>query len=171
MDEIPVDICMNQLLAHISSGTTGLVHSAVGAENCLTLGDYWREYLSSIPFSERPSINWIDDSILRTPAKSQEELLMQPMLRLFSNIGASFHFENGKTEEVWRKMGEKEKEILPLKVAGREELEWALKLRKKRTRAAIATEFKENKSFAGAGIQVMLGEVFAANTGVEGHLA
>jgi len=54
-------------------------------------------------------------------------------------------------QEVWGKMGEKEREILPLKVAGREELEWALKVRKLRTWAAIATEFKESKSFVGTG--------------------
>lgn len=96
VDEIPVDICMNQLLAHISSGTTGLVHSAVSAENCLTVGDYRREYISSVLFSERPTIKWIE-SILRTPAIGQEELLIQPVLRLFSNIGASLHLANGKT--------------------------------------------------------------------------
>lgn len=164
VDEIPVDICMNQLLAHVSSGTTGIVHAVAGAENCLTLGDYWREYLCSVPFSERPSIKWVDDTILRTP-ESQSQLLLNPVLRLFCYLGASFDFAKGKTEKVWGKMGEKEREILPLKVAGREELEWALKLRKKRTGAAITAEFvrMDNKFFADTASR----EVHEANS-VEG---
>lgn len=146
IDEIPVDLCMNQLIAHTSAGTTGPVHAGVGAENCLTFGDYWREYLSSVPFSQRPNLKWIDDSILRTP-EGQAGLVMLPLLRLFSYTGASFDFVLGKTKRVWAGMGQKEREILPLMVDGREELEWALRLRKKRTGAAIVAEFKGSNFF------------------------
>lgn len=150
LDEIPVDICVNQLIAHTALGTSGPVHSAVGRDSSLTLGDYWGEYLSAVPFSQVPSIEWIDDSILRTP-EGRGALLMKPALRLFAMIGASFEFSTAKTEAVWARMGEREREVLPLVVEGRGELEWALRLRRKRTGKALVAEFGRTSIFAKIG--------------------
>ncbi|KAF8417516.1 male sterility protein-domain-containing protein [Tirmania nivea] len=158
IDEIPVDLCANQLIAHIAHGTTGPVHaiSSVGTPDQpdprLRLGEYWDEYANCVPYVQRPvNLEWLDiDAVLRNVPSSDSELQLTPIVRMYAHLGSTFTFANGKTRQLWEEgMGEMEQGLIPFWVVGREEALCALRLRKKRTRQAIATEFKKMEIFVG----------------------
>jgi len=158
IDEIPVDLCVNQLIAHIAHGTTGPVHAIGsvgtldGPDPRLQLGEYWDEYANCIPYVQRPmDLEWLDiDAVLRRVPHSDSELQLTPIVRMYAYLGSTFAFANGKTRRLWEEgMSELEQDLLPFWVVGREEALCALRLRRKRTRQVVATEFKKLPMFVG----------------------
>lgn len=157
IDEIPVDLCANQLIAHIAHGTTGPVHciGSIGRgkpDPRLRLGEYWDEYANCVPYVQRPvDLEWLDiDTVLRHIPYSASELQLTPIVRRYVYLGSTFTFANRKTRNLWEEaMGQVEQDLLPFWVVGREEALCALRLRRKRTRQVVVAEFKELEMFAG----------------------
>ena len=148
VDEIPVDLCVNQLIGHISAGTSGIVHAINGVDQSLTLRDYFQEYLTCVPYSQRPTIEWVNDEMLKIP-EAEAEVQLEPIVRELGYLGVSFEFFNESTHRVWNTMEEHEKTILPFFVDGKDELTCALRLRKKRTGQQILREFTQSDFLAG----------------------
>ncbi|KAF8441116.1 male sterility protein-domain-containing protein [Terfezia claveryi] len=158
IDEIPVDLCANQLIAHIAHGTSGPVHAiaSVGAlgepDPRLHLGEYWEEYANCVPYVQRPvGLEWLDiDAVLRNVPRSESELQLTPVMRMYAHLGSTFTFANGKTRKLWVEgMQEVEQDLFPFWTVGKDEALCALRLRRKRMRQAIATGFKELGMFVG----------------------
>lgn len=159
IDEIPVDLCANQLIAHIAHGTTGPVH-AIGSTSVsggdtdprLRLGEYWDEYANCIPYVQRPAdLEWLDiDAVLRLVPPSDSQLQLTPIVRTYAHLASTFIFANGKTRKLWEEgMGAVEQDLLPFWVVGKEEALCALRLRRKRTRQVVVVGFKELDMFVG----------------------
>jgi len=157
VNECPVDLVTNRILAHTAHGTQGLVHAVVSGNNQLKFGDYWNEYLSTVPYALRPEIEWVSDAALlaqfhaRATGSTKDEFLdvqFSPLSREFAFLGASYMFGDRKTKQLWEEMGEAEKEILPLLIDGRGELECALKTRKKRSTAVIGRQLTKYGFFS-----------------------
>ena len=148
VNECPVDLLANRLLAHTAHGSQDIIHAVVSKQNQLNLGDYWKEYVSAVPYALQPRIEWVDDARLlaqfqaRTTGTSDEvfDLDFGPVPRAFTFLGASYMFGDLKTEELWKGMAEIEQEILPVMVEGKDELACALRTRKKRSPPHIEKE-------------------------------
>lgn len=162
VNECPVDLFVNRILAHTAHGTQGCVHGVVTGENQLTLGDYWKEYASTQPRALQPEVEWVDEAKLLAQFHSRttgikDELFdssFGPIPRAFSFLGASYMFDDSKTERLWKEMTQAERETLPLMVEGRHELACALRTRKKRSPIQIARELTKYGFFSSLEPQV-----------------
>ena len=147
-NECPVDLLANRLLAHTAHGSQDIVHGVISEQNQLNFGDYWKEYVSAVPYALQPRVEWVDDASLLaqfqagTTGNSDEvfDSGFGPVPRAFTFLGVSYRFDDHKTEDLWQGMTETEKEILPLRVEGKNELACALKVRKKRSPENIERE-------------------------------
>ncbi|KAI5779958.1 male sterility protein-domain-containing protein [Peziza echinospora] len=157
VNECPVDIVANRILAHAAHGTQGVTHAVVPGCSQLTLGDYHDEYLSTVPYRLRPKIDWIDDTALlaqmqaRASQSGNDEILESEFGAVgnaFSFVGASYMFGDRKTTQLWQEMGEADRESLPLMVDGKNELLCALITRRKRPTAVIGRELTKYGFFA-----------------------
>jgi len=163
INECPVDIVVNRILAHTSVRTTGITHAVVGrgvADQQLTLGDYWTEFTSTIPRPLCPTVEWVDDATLLQLFKEGSQSFVDAQFgavpRGFAFCGAAFNFEDGKTVTLETQLSAVETQELPLFVDGKEELLVALKTRKKRNANVIASELQSADFFkppdSGSGI-------------------
>jgi len=151
INECPVDILVNRMLAHTSVGTVGPVHAVAGGgrlDQILRLQDYWDEYMNHINRMEpRPTVNWINDEALfkmwRGGQGGKDGFFMTPlgpMPRGFAFLGASFLFEDSKSLNLWEQMrsyNQQDANTFPCTVQ-LAELQSALITRRVRTSAEIA---------------------------------
>ena len=107
INEVPVDIVVNRLIAHTAFATTGCIHAA-GGEN----GQIRTEDLSNAAKKFRklwwrtPRYVWVDEYW-----KSEN---LCPLAKLFVIPGCSFTFVETKTNMIWEKMNEAERWRWPL---------------------------------------------------------
>lgn len=107
IDEIPIDIAVNRLLAHLASGTCGVVHATAGQQYQSSVNYLWR-YVTGWRrgWLGRPSISW------RKGSWNAPDLT--GMSRVFNATGTSIQFENTKTECLWEQMTKGERLAWPL---------------------------------------------------------
>jgi fatty acyl-CoA reductase len=107
LDEVPVDVVVNRLVAHLAFGSHGCVHAVSGAshrrssmqlfEAMNRLRGWW--WLS-------PVISWCD------PDTSEEKL--SPTFKFCRVFGCSYLFQQQKTEKIWQLMDDQTKQTWPL---------------------------------------------------------
>ncbi|PHH91450.1 hypothetical protein CDD83_406 [Cordyceps sp. RAO-2017] len=87
IDEVPVDIVVNLILAHAAAGTAGIVHAVAGHGN-------------GVP-SVRKNVDW----------KSAQ---LSQVTRFYKILGASANFRQQQTENPWSSMSKGKKRRWPL---------------------------------------------------------
>jgi fatty acyl-CoA reductase len=107
IDEVPVDVVVNRLVAHIAFGTSGCVHAVSGASGRRSFPDLY----DAIARRRRswwwhPVLSWCDDSA--DPGK------ICALSKLYKVLGCSYLFHEEKTERVWQIMSPSMRETWPL---------------------------------------------------------
>jgi fatty acyl-CoA reductase len=107
IDEVPVDVVVNRLVAHIAFGTSGAVHAVAGASGRRSFPDMY----NAIARLRRawwwhPEIRWCDESA--DPGK------ICALSKLYKILGCSYLFREEKTEWVWQLMSPEMRETWPL---------------------------------------------------------
>lgn len=163
VDECPVDLVTNQLLVHTSLRTSGTVHTVTGRgmdgtsheDTLLPFEAYYREYSIHVPYSQRPKFNWVDDRAVLERFKAAkldgetyteiQEREFGSVAKMWSSLGASYLWEDDKTQRVWKEcMSEEDRKVLPLFVKSKNELLRALNLRKHRKMEEMGRELRES---------------------------
>ncbi|KAF5856083.1 hypothetical protein ETB97_007883 [Aspergillus alliaceus] len=101
IDEVPVDVVVDRLLAHLAKGTTGPVHAVSGARARYQFRAFWKEAmeLRRLPWplwKRWLNVDWRSSSL-------------HPIARIYVLYAASYHFSEEKTLSLWKSLGEEEK--------------------------------------------------------------
>ncbi|PHH85654.1 hypothetical protein CDD83_115 [Cordyceps sp. RAO-2017] len=109
LNEMPVDIAVNHLLAHLALGTTGCVHAVASPrqEHRTTRSMPQWSRLFRAPAAGQVRIRWCDDH-WTSPRVSIA-------FRLFPIVSCVFNFEDNKSEQLWRGMNGRERLAWPLR--------------------------------------------------------
>lgn len=107
IDEVPVDVVVNRLVAHIAFGTSGCVHAVAGASGRRSFPDMY----NAIARLRRswwwhPEIQWCDEST--------DAAKICALSKLYKILGCSYLFREEKTERVWQLMSPSMRETWPL---------------------------------------------------------
>jgi fatty acyl-CoA reductase len=107
IDEVPVDVVVNRLIAHIAFGTSGCVHAVAGASGRRSFPDMY----NAIARRRRtwwwhPTIRWCEDST--------DSGNICVLSRLYRTLGCSYLFREEKTERIWALMSPEMREEWPL---------------------------------------------------------
>jgi fatty acyl-CoA reductase len=107
IDEVPVDVVVNRLVAHIAFGTSGCVHAVAGASGRRSSPDMY----NAIARLRRawwwhPEIRWCPEST--DPGK------ICALSKLYKMVGCSYLFREENTERVWQLMSPAMRETWPL---------------------------------------------------------
>lgn len=110
VDEVPVDVVVDRLLAHLACGSTGPVHGVSGAAKRYAFRTYWEEVMKMrcVPWILRPmwmSVDWHSDTL-------------HDSARIYVIGGTSYNFCDTKTDMLYRELGEKERLDLQLYTTG-----------------------------------------------------
>lgn len=89
IDEVPVDVVADRLLAHLAVGTDGCVHAVSGKQAQLQFIKWWESAVSLRRVPRNIDLNWKD-----IDWKSDEQ---HPLARLYVIFGSSFEFYEDKT--------------------------------------------------------------------------
>ncbi|KAJ5690088.1 hypothetical protein N7462_004480 [Penicillium macrosclerotiorum] len=112
IDEVPVDVVTDRLLAHLAYETTGCVHAVSGKKDRSSLfEDMWPALMKErrLPWKVKPV--WI--------SQDWHSQNLHPTAQLFIVMGASFDFTEEQTEKLAAKMTEQERSDLILFTDGR----------------------------------------------------
>ncbi|KAJ5777026.1 hypothetical protein N7520_000272 [Penicillium odoratum] len=105
MDEIPVDVVVDRLLAHAAKGTYGCVHAVAGKRARLSFADWWvavmKERRLWLVKPEWTSLDWHSPKL-------------HPIARLHVTLGTSFEFEDNQATKLLGKLNPHEKLHLKL---------------------------------------------------------
>lgn len=107
LDEVPIDIVVNRLVAHVAFGSHGCVHAVSGAshrrsplqilEAMNKLRGWWW-----LP----PVVTWCDHNT--------DDGKVSPTFKLCRVFGCSYLFQQEKTERIWQLMDDETKQTWPL---------------------------------------------------------
>lgn len=107
IDEVPVDIVVNRLVAHIVFGTYGCVHAVSGASGCRSFPDMYNAIARlRRPWWWHPTLSWCNDDA--------DPSSLCRLSRFYKILGCSYEFRQEKTEKVWELMGPSTRERWPL---------------------------------------------------------
>ncbi|KAF7592413.1 hypothetical protein BBP40_000261 [Aspergillus hancockii] len=109
-DEVPVDVVVDRLLAHLAKGTVGPFHAVSGVRGRYTFRTFWNEAmeLRKLPWPCRYkwlNVDWRSESL-------------HPIARAFVIYAASYNFSEEKTVSLWHDLGEEERSGLQLFTSG-----------------------------------------------------
>jgi fatty acyl-CoA reductase len=107
IDEVPVDVVVNRLVAHIAFRTSGCVHAVAGASGRRSFPDMY----NAVARLRRvwwwhPTLTWCDEST--DPGK------ICVLSKLYKILGCSYLFREEKTERIWQLMCPSMRETWPL---------------------------------------------------------
>jgi len=107
IDEVPVDVVVNRLVAHIAFGTSGCVHAVSGASGRRSFPDMYNAIVSLRRFWWwRPELRWCED----TPDLGE----ICALSKLYKVLGCSYLFREEETERVWQLMSPSMRQKWPL---------------------------------------------------------
>ncbi|KAJ5278834.1 Male sterility NAD-binding [Penicillium angulare] len=106
IDEVPVDVVADRLLAHVALGSSGCVHAVSGERGRLRLEDWWNAFKNErrLPWNIHPvwtSEDWHSKNL-------------HHIARNFKIIGTSFAFADGRTDAVAEQLDSEAREGLHL---------------------------------------------------------
>jgi hypothetical protein len=93
-DEVPVDVVVDRLLAHLAVGTNGCVHAVSGKRARHQVTKWWESVISLRRLPGKLDLSWED-----LDWKSDEQ---HPLAQLYVIFGSSFGFHDDKTVALSR---------------------------------------------------------------------
>ncbi|KXG54638.1 Male sterility, NAD-binding [Penicillium griseofulvum] len=93
-DEVPVDVVVDRLIAHLAMGTNGCVHAVSGKRARHQATNWWKSVISIRLLPGKLDLNWED-----LDWKSDEQ---HPLAQLYVIFGSSFGFHDDKTVSLSR---------------------------------------------------------------------
>lgn len=106
IDEVPVDVVADRVLAHVALGSSGCVHAVSGEKGRLRLEEWWQAFKKErrLPWDVKPV--WTTEDWHSTN--------LHHLAKNFKIIGTSFAFAEDKTDEIAEKLGADELKLLKL---------------------------------------------------------
>lgn len=106
MDEVPIDIVVNRLLAHTAKGTFGCVHAVAGKRARLSFNDWWPAVMKErrLPWLVKPEWTNLD---WHSPK-------LHPIAKFYVILGTSFEFDDTQASRLLAKLNAHEKLHLKL---------------------------------------------------------
>jgi len=107
IDEVPIDVVVNRLVAHIAFGTSGCVHAVGGASGRRSFPDMFNAAANLRRWWWwHPTLQWCEDGT--DPRK------ICSLSKRHKLVGCSYLFREEKTERIWQLMGPSMREKWPL---------------------------------------------------------
>ncbi|KAE8378261.1 male sterility protein-domain-containing protein [Aspergillus bertholletiae] len=107
IDEVPVDVVVDRMVAHMALNTTGCVHAVGGENNRLCLQDIWGAAMELRRIPWEPRIIWSSTTDWHSPE-------LHPALRLYVILGTAFIFTEEKTKALWNRLSPDERQDISL---------------------------------------------------------
>ncbi|KAJ6129958.1 hypothetical protein N7512_002738 [Penicillium capsulatum] len=106
IDEVPVDVVADRLLAHVALGSSGCVHAVSGEKGRLRLEEWWQAFKKErrLPWDVKPV--WTSEDWHSTN--------LHHLAKNFKIIGTSFAFSEDRTNEIAEKLSADELKHLKL---------------------------------------------------------
>ena len=136
IDEMPVDLVVNRLLMHLAHRTTGIVHAAAGKAARRSFANLWEKAMSERRLPWSPRLSWSDTD--------WRDKSLHPIARIFVVLGTSYVFDGTRTEELWERMSEEEKELFPCWLQSLEQ-NGDMMMRRKGVEAQVTKYFARKK--------------------------
>ncbi|KAE8334507.1 hypothetical protein BDV24DRAFT_156801 [Aspergillus arachidicola] len=105
IDEVPVDVVVDRMLAHVALDTTGCVHAVGGERGRLSFMDFWGAAMKLRRLPWEPRIIWSSTVDWHSPD-------LHPVLRLYVILGTAFLFTEEKTNKLWQMLSPDERDCL-----------------------------------------------------------
>jgi nucleoside-diphosphate-sugar epimerase len=106
LDEVPVDVVVDRLLAHMAYGTKGCVHAVSGEPGRIRAQDFHQALVSLRWLPWIPRVIW-----LREGWHSGDQHWVN---RIFKIFGTSFTFLDDSTVALWERLSHKDRQLLRL---------------------------------------------------------
>jgi fatty acyl-CoA reductase len=129
-DEIPIDMVVNRMLAHVAYGSYGCIHAVGGAsgrssfEEAFNAGAKLRPWWWSTPI-----LDWCDEY-----SGAEKACTMSKTWRI---LGCSYLFLDNKTNEIWESMDNRTRAKWPLWRAWHPSAMWSLSARSQTAEAML----------------------------------
>ncbi|KAJ5674271.1 hypothetical protein N7462_009710, partial [Penicillium macrosclerotiorum] len=107
IDEVPVDVVVDRLLAHLAYQTTGCVHAVAGERGRLNFRQFWKAAMRLRRLPWNWTVVWSSTTDWHSP-------WLHPVLRLYVILGTTFLFTERKTEELCKLLHPNERDNLAL---------------------------------------------------------
>lgn len=106
IDEVPVDVVADRLLAHVALRSSGCVHAVSGEKGRLRLEEWWQAFKKErrLPWDVKPV--WTSEDWHSTN--------LHHLAKNFKIIGTSFAFAEDKTDEIAKKLSAEDLKQLKL---------------------------------------------------------
>jgi nucleoside-diphosphate-sugar epimerase len=105
-DEVPVDVVVDRLLAHLAKGTVGPVHAVSGERGRYTFRTFWDEVMELRRFPWPCRHEWLD--------VDWRSDLLHPIAQVFVIYAASYNFSEERTVSLRDGLREEERSRLQL---------------------------------------------------------
>ncbi|RUS30918.1 hypothetical protein BC938DRAFT_478776 [Jimgerdemannia flammicorona] len=102
IDEIPIDLVVNNILAHAAYGTRGVVHASTSCSAPMSLRQHLERVLEVMPADRLLEIAYTED--VRHPQ-------LAPGSRLLGPCAHEYFFDDAKTRQLIEMMSEKDKTV------------------------------------------------------------
>ncbi|GMF78001.1 unnamed protein product [Aspergillus oryzae] len=102
IDEVPVDVVVDRMVAHVAFNTTGCVHAVGGERGRLSFMDFWGAAMKLRRLPWEPRIIWSSTVDWHSPD-------LHPVLRLYVILGTAFLFTEEKTNNLWKMLSPDER--------------------------------------------------------------
>ena len=97
IDEVPVDVVVDRMVAHVAFDTTGCVHAVGSERGRLSFMDFWGAAMKLRRLPWEPRIIWSSTVDWHSPD-------LHPVLRLYVILGTAFLFTEEKTKKLWQRL-------------------------------------------------------------------
>ncbi|KAB8262082.1 male sterility protein-domain-containing protein [Aspergillus pseudonomiae] len=107
IDEVPVDVVVDRMVAHMAFNTAGCVHAVGGERGRVSFVDFWGAAMKLRRLPWEPRIVWSSTVDWHSPD-------LHPVLRLYVILGTAFLFREEKTDKLWKRLSSDEREDMIL---------------------------------------------------------
>ncbi|GAB7326339.1 hypothetical protein MBLNU13_g10304t2 [Cladosporium sp. NU13] len=107
LDEVPVDVVVNRLVAHVAFGSHGCVHAVSGAS-------HRRSSMQLLETMNKLRVWWWLSPVVTWCDHNTDDKKISPTFKLCRIFGCSYLFQQRKTERIWQLMDDQTKQKWPL---------------------------------------------------------
>ncbi|KAK0542846.1 hypothetical protein OC845_006415 [Tilletia horrida] len=145
IDEVPVDVVVDRILAHTAAGTSGIVHAVAGAKSRITIAEWAQANNRERRLPWKVNVRWVSDD--------WNSRKVSQLARIFKIIGASYNFAEEKTVQLAQTLTADE--LVDLSLFMDKPTQYSLANRRDQIRE-IGAEFAKRKGWPSGLVNVLL---------------